>query len=323
MRNLYKSIVKYCLSSNSSPIEHRRLKCFLFITLIEMLVIPINLLGISGRETLFFMVPTLVKFAVILVVQTLFWSKHISLIAAIEAILIATSCRLTFENVAAVILPELFDSQIIYGNFAVSASVIIVAIIAHLRYLPMVMTAVTFACFLAFGMTASPDMLVDSLWYMLILFSTTAALVIFNFQRLKHDRELPVIDMDSSISREELKAMEMLTSRDDLTKEQINSLLNRLEPQRRELLISNLNSTLTPPVPIKKVIETIFPQLTASEIDICVLIADGYSLKQICDKLGKSESNITSQRTHIRKKLGLQRQDNLQRVIEDALQDHR
>lgn len=36
----------------------------------------------------------------------------------------------------------------------------------------------------------------------------------------------------------------------------------------------------------------------------------------MCDLLNKSESNITSQRSHIRKKLNMDRKDDLRQVLE-------
>lgn len=62
--------------------------------------------------------------------------------------------------------------------------------------------------------------------------------------------------------------------------------------------------------------DMICSSLTASEKQICRLILEGDSLKVICTKLGKSESNITSQRSHIRKKLGMTREEDLRRTLE-------
>jgi transcriptional regulator len=57
----------------------------------------------------------------------------------------------------------------------------------------------------------------------------------------------------------------------------------------------------------------IFPELTPSEIEICRLVILGKGLKEVCRELSKVESNITSQRRHIRIKLGLQPSDNLKK----------
>lgn len=61
--------------------------------------------------------------------------------------------------------------------------------------------------------------------------------------------------------------------------------------------------------------------LTFSEKEICKLILQGRSLKEICAELNKSESNITSQRCHIRKKLNMDRRDDLRRTLEVRFYD--
>lgn len=49
---------------------------------------------------------------------------------------------------------------------------------------------------------------------------------------------------------------------------------------------------------------------------ICQLILRDKKLGEICSILNKSESNINTQRGNIRKKLGLQPTDNLQKALE-------
>ena len=52
-------------------------------------------------------------------------------------------------------------------------------------------------------------------------------------------------------------------------------------------------------------ISAAIPGLTPSEVEIVQLILHGHKTSEICMMLGKEKGNITSQRTHIRAKLGL------------------
>lgn len=63
-------------------------------------------------------------------------------------------------------------------------------------------------------------------------------------------------------------------------------------------------------------LKLLLPELTPSEIKICQLILRDKKLGEICSILNKSESNINTQRGNIRKKLGLQPTDNLQKALE-------
>jgi len=51
--------------------------------------------------------------------------------------------------------------------------------------------------------------------------------------------------------------------------------------------------------------------LTPSEIEICDLILKEKKMNEILQILGKSQGNVTSRRTNIRRKLGLSPADNL------------
>ena len=49
--------------------------------------------------------------------------------------------------------------------------------------------------------------------------------------------------------------------------------------------------------------DLVFPELSRSECEIATLILKGYGMKDVCNILGKKESNINCQRSNIRKKL--------------------
>ena len=77
--------------------------------------------------------------------------------------------------------------------------------------------------------------------------------------------------------------------------------------QTRELSMQNL--------------ERVFPELSSSEREICYLILQNKKLSEICVLLNKTESNITTQRGNIRKKLGMNPSDNLQKVLEKRIRE--
>ena len=117
--------------------------------------------------------------------------------------------------------------------------------------------------------------------------------------------------MPNRITKEEQSAIDMLINLNESDKEKVYSLLSRLSSTQQEELLNNIKDYYH-----QQYIETvnllsICPSLTPSEVEICKLILIGKSLKEICFSLHKTPSNITSQRTHIRKKLNLAKQDDL------------
>jgi len=58
-----------------------------------------------------------------------------------------------------------------------------------------------------------------------------------------------------------------------------------------------------------------FPMLTPAELDVCRLVEQGLTIKDISVALGKSVSNVSTVRGNVRKKLGLAQDDNLRSVL--------
>lgn len=62
-----------------------------------------------------------------------------------------------------------------------------------------------------------------------------------------------------------------------------------------------------------------FPELTPSEHEVCMLIVQGKKQSEICTLLNKTQTNISAHRGHIRKKLGLNPEDNLRDVLTERM----
>lgn len=60
-----------------------------------------------------------------------------------------------------------------------------------------------------------------------------------------------------------------------------------------------------------------FPKFTPAELDVCRLVEQGLTLKDISVALGKSISNVSTVRGNIRKKLGLAQDDDLRSALLD------
>ena len=64
---------------------------------------------------------------------------------------------------------------------------------------------------------------------------------------------------------------------------------------RRKNVMNNVMQYLQTRELSKQNIERVFPELSASEQEICYLILQNRKLSEICTLLNKSESNITTQ----------------------------
>ncbi len=72
----------------------------------------------------------------------------------------------------------------------------------------------------------------------------------------------------------------------------------------------------------KEIIITLFPELTTSEIIICVLLRCNFSIKQKAEYLNISPRTVEKHRANIRKKLCISSNDSLQKYISSIKLHH-
>ena len=122
---------------------------------------------------------------------------------------------------------------------------------------------------------------------------------------------------------EEKKALHMLADLKDEEKDMAVNLLSRLRPEQQKNILERAAEQLKTSELSKKAWDLVCADLTNSERVICQMVLEGKMLKEICIELNKSESNITSQRSHIRKKLNMDRKDDLRRELEKRFYEAR
>lgn len=118
------------------------------------------------------------------------------------------------------------------------------------------------------------------------------------------------------VTHVERKALDMLAKLKEKDNDNAGNLMDRLNPELRQNIINNASEHLKKEELNNLMWDELCADLTNSEIQICKLVLQDKSLKEICILLDKTESNITSQRSHIRKKLNMDRKDDLKRTLE-------
>lgn len=118
------------------------------------------------------------------------------------------------------------------------------------------------------------------------------------------------------VTHVERKALDMLAKLKEKDNDNAGNLMERLNPELRQNIINNASEHLKKEELNNLMWDELCADLTNSEIQICKLVLQDKSLKEICILLDKTESNITSQRSHIRKKLNMDRKDDLKRTLE-------
>lgn len=286
--------------------ERRQFVCFLFTTFVELFYIPANILGLNDyHHSSIFDAYDWLHLIFVIILQILFWTNTLSTKASIYTFFTAIAIKLSAESLYELSTTGVYGIHIL-GNLNIILILASVAIAVRLSKL-----AITITTILTLGLTifciTSPlhhilrVMRIFFVGYMFILY-----VIAFDSKNATKGLRMP-----NRITKEEQSAIDMLINLNESDKEKVYSLLSRLSYTHQEELLNNIKDYYH-----QQYIETvnllsICPSLTPSEVEICKLILIGKSLKEICFSLHKTPSNITSQRTHIRKKLNLVKQDDL------------
>lgn len=280
--------------------ERRQFVCFLFTTLVELVYIPANIIGLNDYHKSFAMdVYDWIHLIFALVLQVAFWKDKISTKTALYIWFLTITLKLSIES-----MYELFafgiHSNHILGNFNIILILAAVAIAVRISRLSLTIMTMLTVDLLTFAFAGSllyviAVMRIFAVGYMLVIF-----VAIFDSKDSARGLREPKVP-----TKEEQVAISMLAKLNKNNQEKVYSLMSRLDEEQQEEVNKNALDYAQ-----KKYLETLnfkiaCSELTKSQIEICKLLMQDKTLKEMCIILHKNHSNVTSQITHIRHRLGL------------------
>jgi DNA-binding CsgD family transcriptional regulator len=256
---------------------------------------------------------------VIVLLIALFLSGRIKVKRSIVLFTLTAQLELVGEMVYGIRLNTLFACQLTLANMVFCHALVIVAAITYVRYLPVMLAVVSL---IAFGLSCwlMQDKNMISFFPVLgsvILLSSILGEVIYRRIRTleKENRECEEEMLNVSnflrIDRNELRKLIGKMKPDSTEPEQTTYVLKLLGKRSEELLLRKAQQVLSMERRSIPLLLDKFPSITPAEREICSLILQGKSILGISELTGKSVSNITSTRSHIRQKLGLDKSANL------------
>lgn len=286
--------------------ERRQFVCFLFTTFVELFYIPANILGLNDyHHSTIFDAYNWFHLIFIIILQIFFWTNTLSTKASVYIFFTAIAIKLSAESLYELSTTGVYGIHIL-GNLNIILILASVAIAVRLSKLAITIITILTLSLTIFCITSSLHHILRAMRIFFVGYMFILYIIIFDSKNATKGLRMP-----NRITKEEQSAIDMLINLNKSDKEKVYSLLSRLSSTHQEELLNNIKDYYH-----QQYIETInllsiCPSLTPSEVEICKLILIGKSLKEICFTLHKTPSNITSQRTHIRKKLNLVKQDDL------------
>ena len=156
----------------------------------------------------------------------------------------------------------------------------------------------------------------------MMMIATTA--FCFVSRKLLNEEHVELLDYASTVgqilhllnmSKTELLAILQLLEANDAQSIYDEELIGRLSPRTMRNFLHLATQIERKKANGRKNLLERFPTLSPAELDVCRLVEQGLTLKQIAEALGKSTSNVSTVRGNIRKKLGLSQDEDLKSYL--------
>ena len=323
---LHKLIPSSLLERETSFLGRQQLDVFVYCTGAIVVGLLLNLTGVSGPQQSFNIWLNVGYILGALLFFVGYISRKLSLSFSLFGIIILTQISTCMEMLYCAYTPDEYHLMLIVGNTVLLSVNILLALMAYLEYTPYILSVMSLVTYIICMRLTENDSISNFFGIYFVIFvvlSILSSRLVRNIRYL--DNENVVLKKDEEeifntlgLSKEQIKAyMQLMQSKQNV--DMTEALLGMIGEDLRRTPISNVEEYLSVKETGMLEMEKIFPELSASEREICLLVLQDKKLNDICAILGKKESNITSTRVHIRRKLNMKPSDNLRKVLQDRV----
>ena len=308
-----------------------------------------------GRQRLIFFEVTALC-SMLLTVATFLYQPKGDILIAVDAICVAATLALLFLygkhyfNVGAasmtlyVLLQVEISAQMLYlcadgsGDTAalvlqdafLSLLLIMISIVACLRYTPIIISVLSLLTYVACIFITHSVALANFLPIYLVVLS---GVIIYDSVASTNTRHLQAENQQikkelfdfmrtTGLSLEEMKGIASLSEGSADKSEKTRELLNKMDARVRKNIVGGVLAVKAENESSRETLMAAFPNLTPTQISICQLILQDKRLSEICRLLGKTENNVSAQRSKIRTALELSPDRQLKEALQERLDLH-
>ena len=302
----------------SELISHQQLMVLYTVTIIIIGVLSFAVCGLTGAYSSYNTVINICILLFAVITFPLFLLGYIQCRTALYILSAVMSIFVSIEMIFSLFYPCCFENRdtLITSDIGILNLLAFILVSSYMLKAAILLTACAMttytACIIVSG---SNDLQQNFLLYSIIFI----LVIILGF---KMSKELEKLHKENlTLKTEEQRIIEKL----GLNKEQITSLVHlsdksvknkernaaahdfmeSISLEARHRLISTIENYIKEREVSQHNLSEIFPELTPSEIAICRLVLQDKSTSEICIILDKTRGNVSSQRVHIRSKLGL------------------
>ncbi len=315
------------LGRESTPLGKQRLYVFAYYTAAILIGLCFSMMGVAGPQREFNLLVNAGFILATVLLSAGYLTRMVKLSFTLFGVIMVAQIATMAEMLYAAFTPDGYHLMLIVANMVLLAVNVMITLIAGLEYTPYVLGLLSMAAYAACAWIARSAELAN----FLLIFLITFAIVCVLGNRMVHI--VRITDKENTRMRKSREEFTRLVGRD---KEQVMNFF-RLASERRDFdstrtlfgmlddvmkqnIVTNVKEYLVEQETGMLDMQALFPELTHSEREICLLVLQGKTLREVTRILRKKESNITCTRTHIRRKLNLQPADSLVEALKERVE---
>ena len=259
----------------------------------------------------------------------LYFKDKINIRQSITAVFILLQLELSAQKItfATIGTPEA-NALILQASF-LSLLLITLSLVCFLKYSPTIISVISIFTYML-CLTIDSNVVLKTFLpvYLVVLIGaifydlfTVRAVMNMEVENTNLRQEIMEFFYATGLDEESMSDIARI-SRESGKSEGMRELLSRMDPSIRARLVGGLSAIRQEEDASRKSIMAAFPMLTPAQVTICQLILQDKKLAEICKITGKSEGNITSQRSRIRSILELGPDDVLKDVLSERLKSY-
>lgn len=260
----------------------------------------------------------------------LYFKEKINIRLSITAVFILLQLELSAQKITFATIGTAEASALILQASFLSLLLITISLVCFLKYSPTIISTISIFTYML-CLTIDSNIVLKTFLpvYLVVLIGaifydlfTIRAVMNLEVENTNLRQEIMEFFYATGLDEDSLTAIARI-SRESGKSEGMRELLSRMDPGIRARLVGGLSAIRQEEDASRKSIMAAFPMLTPAQVTICQLILQDKKLAEICKITGKSEGNITSQRSRIRSILELGPDEVLKDVLSERLKTYR
>lgn len=217
----------------------------------------------------------------------------------------------------------------IISDLLMSILLVMTALVSYLRFSPSIVSALSIFSYVFVLVMVDSELL--SGLFPVFLFILVAVIIydslaarttlLIDEEKVNLTDEFTAFIKATGLSRDDIKGYSSLSKNFGSSTDQAREILMSMRPIAQHNLVTSVKAMLLEEASDRHLLSKVFPSFTETQLSIAHLILQDKKQAEICRKLGKSENNISTQRSNIRSKMNLSPDDNLKEALQKAVQE--